>query len=246
MPSAGAGSHDPFAQSQNVPITPLPPAPPPQPVLSAETRNFLGIFFLMIAVLGMLGFAIWAVGLAFHSYQIATTSGIAAKYYDQGNKLYGRGDLPAAVEQWQNAIRVSPDSDPAKKAREAVYNVSVTLAGQYLDQRNIEGLETEAKALVEAEPEKPEGHYFMGWGLYLSGDLQKAAEEYELAAQYGGNDYYAQNARHSLVQIYSYQGDQLAGSGRKEDAVAMYQKAADYCDSSELPVVQGKINAIGR
>ena len=248
LPSTGAGaSPDPFAQGSPSPsAAPLPPAPPPQPIMSAETRNFLGVFLLMVALLGMLGFAIWAVGLAFKSYQIASTSGIAQKYYDQGNKIYSRGDLPAAVEQWSNAIRVSPDSDSAKKAREAIFNISATLAGQYLDQRNVEPLKTEAKALIEAGPDRPEGHYYMGAGLYLAGDTAKSVSEYEFAVRFGGNDYHAQNARHSLVTIYTYQGDQLAGSGRKEDAIAAYQKAVNYCDSGELPTVQGKINSVGR
>lgn len=84
---------DPFAQQQNtqqsssVPPVPIDlsniPYTPPPPFLSAETRNFLGIFFLMIGVIGMLFFAGWAVKMAYKSYTTSSTSQSAQKYYDR-------------------------------------------------------------------------------------------------------------------------------------------------------------------
>ncbi len=247
IPSSNSGvSPDPFAQPNIPHAAPvvLPPPPPREPILSADTRNFLGIFSLIIALIGMLVFAGWAVNLAFKSYQVASTSGAAAQDDDQGNKLYQRGDTQAAIEQWQRAITVSPDSDAAKKAREAVYNVSTALAGQYLEQQNVGSLREQAQALIQAGPQKPEGHYYMGAAYQLSGDLKKAAEEYRQANTYGGNDVYAQSARHWLVSIYVSQGDQLAASGHTDDALSAYQEATEFCDSTELPDVQGKIAAL--
>jgi len=64
MPSPSAGSAtpvpDPFAQPPQ-PQAPLPVPGPPQPILSSETRNFLGVFFLVLACAGMLVFAVWAI-----------------------------------------------------------------------------------------------------------------------------------------------------------------------------------------
>lgn len=254
MPSPDPGWHgssapDPFSQSApSIPgpaPAPMPPPAPPKPVLSAETRNFLGILFLTIGVAGMLVFAIWAVKLAYNSFQTAQTSGSAQRYYEQGEKLYRSGQLDGAVAQWRNAVRVSPNSQIAKQAQERIFAVSVESARKSLEQRNFAVLESQANALIKEQPSRPEGHYYLAAAKHLQGDLETAKREYKLASDYGGADQYGQAARRYLGMLYILEGDNYRARGDMARALAAYQNARDYGDSDTLSTAQERINGIG-
>lgn len=248
MPSTSAGADpsaapDPFAR--NVPVqAQLPPAPPPAPMMSAETRNFLGVFMLIIALVGMLFFAVWAVNLAYKSYRTSMTSDVALKYLNQGDKLYKSGNADGAVQQWMNAVRVSPDSDYSKKARERIYSVEVSIARQYYDARNVSSLEDTAQILIEASPNRPEGYFYSAAAAYFGGDMEKAKADYAKAIQYGGNDSYAQAARTNLGSLYLNEGDRFVAAGQKDQAIASYENAKKYGDSNILQAAQDRISRL--
>jgi serine/threonine protein kinase len=246
VPSASAGSSsvpDPFAS--NVPVqAPLPPAQPPQPMMSAETKNFLGIFLLVAALVGMLVFAVWAVNLAYNSYRTSITSDVAAKYVIQGDKLYKAGNSEAAVKQWMNAVRVSPDSKFAKQARERIYNVSVALARNYYLARNSVSLQSTAETLIEANPNRPEGYFYRAAAGHFDGDTESAKQDYAKAIEYGGNDSYAQAARTNLGSLYLSEGDKFAAAGRTQSAISSYENAKQYGDSNVMHLAQERISRL--
>ena len=206
MPAPSAGglpmpAPDPFAQ--RVPQSPTPAPGPPAPIMSSETRNFLGIFMLVIGFAAMLVFAVWAVNLAFNSYQTTVSSERAARYLEQGTRLYDRGDADGAIEQWRHAISVSPDSKEAKTAEEDIFKVLVnrtyTTATQGGGGRY--SLMDDAQELVKMRPKAPEGHYYAGRAFELTNDLTNARDEYQKAVDYGGNDQYAIAARERVSAI---------------------------------------------
>lgn len=248
VPSANAGSTpssvpDPFAG--NVPVqAPMPPSRSPQPMMSAETKNFLGIFLLIAALVGMLVFAVWAVNLAYNSYRTSMTSDVAAKYVIQGDKLYKAGNSDAAVQQWMNAVRVSPNSKFAKQARERVYNVSVASARNYYMTRNTASLKTTAETLVTANPDRPEGYFYRAAASHFDGDIDSAKNDYEKAIDYGGNDSYAQAARTNLGSLYLSEGDKFAAAGQTQSAISSYENARQYGDSSVMQQAQEKISRL--
>ncbi len=220
VPTPGAGAStpvpDPFA-----PGVPAPPPggygtsatyTPPQPVLSAETRNFLGIFLLVLGLAGMLVFAIWAVNRAYTSFATAQTSGAAARYYAQGQKLYTARQFDAAEQQFQQAIRVSPRSTYAEKARDGIYDVWIVRAYNYASANNTSALLDQAKRMVDFRPSAPEGHYYLGLALESTGELQQAVAEYEQASTLAGNDKrgYGPAARARRDAILSRQPSQPA------------------------------------
>lgn len=198
MPSPNAGSApDPFAQPH--PQAPMPPPMPPQPIMSSETRNFLGVFLLVVACAGMLVFAVWAIGLAFKSYESSVSGEHARRYLDQGMKLHERGDTDGAIEQWRSAVRVAPDSKEGKRAEDNIYSVLVNRAYAMSSHSGSRyALMDQAQELIRMRPESPEGHYYAAYAYDLQGDLSKAKEEYAKAVQYGGNDKYALTARKRL------------------------------------------------
>ncbi len=185
MPSSTtAGPPDPFAQPFPAPS----PPPPPQPILSAETRSFLGVFFLVIGVAGMIIFAIWALNIAYESYVTAQTTSAAARYYEQGIELLKRGRLDVAEQQFQHAIRVSPKSEIAKYSQDAIYQIWTARAHSYASQRNQRALEEQARRMIELRPNNPEGHFYLGLAYERQGKLSEAIAEYEKASLLAGND----------------------------------------------------------
>lgn len=196
VPTTGAGAPpgsvpDPFASGVPAPPAGYQPPPsyaPPKPVMSPETKTFLGVFLLVIGLAGMLGFAVWAVSLAYSSYSTSQTSASAARYYEQGRKLHAANQFDAAEQQYRNAIRVSPKSDYAEKAREGVYQIWAARAHSYVSSNNREALADIAKRMVEDRPNAPEGHYYLGLTYELAGDSANAISEYEKASTQAGND----------------------------------------------------------
>ncbi|MGQ9454665.1 MAG: protein kinase domain-containing protein [Armatimonadota bacterium] len=180
-----ANAPDPFAQP-----FPTPPAPqaPPQPVLSAETRSFLGALFMVVGVAGMLIFAIWAINLAYQSYTTAQTTSIAARYFEQGVKLVKKGKLDTAEQQFQHAIRVSPKSEIAENAKEAIYQIWTARAYSYAKLGERGGLANQANRMIQMKPNAPEGHYYLGLAYEMEGKLSEAINEYERTSLLAGND----------------------------------------------------------
>lgn len=219
MPSQNAGASsagvpDPFAQ--NVPQAPTPPPGPPEPIMSSETRNFLGILFLVLGFAGMLLFAIWAVNKAYDSYQSSVTGERAAKYLDQGTRLYHKGDVDGAIEQWRSAMNSSPDSKPGKQAEDNIFKAIVNRA--YTSSQNGGGsLADEAQELIRMRPKAPEGHYYAGYAAELHYDRQSAVPEYRKAVEYGGNDQYAIAARDRLTALGASTDDTASTAAPPQD-----------------------------
>lgn len=148
----------------------------------------------------MLVFAIWAVNLAFNSYQSSVTGERAGKYLVQGTKLYNEGKVDDAIDQWRSAIRVSPESKQAKAAEENIYKALVNRAYASATQGSGE-LMDEAQELIDMRPKAPEGHYYAGRAYELQSDPTNAKDEYHKAIECGGNDQYAIAARERLAAI---------------------------------------------
>jgi len=235
---------DPFAQAP----APQPVTPPsaPKPVMTAETRNFLGILFVSLAFAGMLIFAIWAVNLAYRNFVTASTSESASRYYEQGAALYEKGDIDGAVRQWEQAMRVSPDSQYAQRARDGVYAVGVQRANSYYRGSQLMELEQQAESLVKLDAEKPEGHFYLGLVYQRSGDIERAKAEYNQARAYGGNDSYGQTARVFLAQIYMEEGARHEREGNPQAAIAAYEEAAKIGDSQTIEVAKQRISDLMR
>lgn len=204
VPSPGSGGVSPHAPdpfSQGLPRATAPPAPS-LPEMSPDTRNFLGIFLLTIGVAGMILFAIWAVSIAYKSYNTAQTSASAIRYYEQGSRLHQQGKLDLAEQQYNHAMRVSPESQAAQKARSALYKIWVNRAYTYSQAGSREQLLAIGSKMTQADRNAPEGHYYLGLAHELSASYDKAVEEYETASLLAGNDEagYGKAARARLEQ----------------------------------------------
>ncbi len=233
---------DPFAPSTFIPATTY---APPKPILSAETRNFLGVFFVVIGLAGMLVFAIWAVSLAYRSYVTAQTSAAAAAYYNQGLKLYEKRNLEAAEKMFQNAIKVSPLSKYAESACEGIYRIMISRAYELARASNAKALMDQAKQMTEFRPNAPEGHYYLGFAYELLGDKQNAIKEYDLASKLAGNDEqgYGENARKRLDMIESQaQSQQNSNASANQQTPPQSEKPKIPQGNPDIPYQPGYLN----
>lgn len=237
-PSAGASPSsvpDPFAQHGSV-LPPTPPPGPPAPIMTSETRNFLGIFMLVIGFAAMLVFAIWAVNQAFSSYQNSMSSEHAAKYLEQGTKLYNQGNTDGALEQWRHAVRVSPESREGKIAEDNIFKALVNKTYKTATEGGgAYSLMDQAQELIKMRPDAPEGHYYAGRAFELQTDLTNARDEYKKAMDCGGNDKYAIAARERIAAIDAVNPPQSQPSPGSSGSSSPVPPPSAPSDNSGIP-----------
>ncbi|HEB30309.1 MAG TPA: hypothetical protein ENI15_05460 [Spirochaetes bacterium] len=97
----------------------------------------------------------------------------AKDLYDKGVKLYGKENLPEALQAWKKALELDPEFDEAR----------VYLARAETQLRTLEkigaGLAEETSALSEDVRIKLKKHYLEGINYYMSGLYKEAITEWE-------------------------------------------------------------------
>ncbi|MEN6521472.1 MAG: serine/threonine-protein kinase [Armatimonadota bacterium] len=214
---------DPFAHVPPTQAAPLPAPIPRRPMLSAETRAFLGALTLTIGIVGMLFFAAWAVIEAYSAYSERTTTDIVTKYINQGDRLLRDGKADAAMTQYANARRVAGSTKAGAKARRRLAEVYVRLAGDALKNGAYTVVKNNAVLAVDADTTYSGGHYYLGLAYHYIRDEAYDAE-LRKAIETGGNDDFAQSARKMLCSYYIAQGDALRNVGNNAGAKEWYQK----------------------
>jgi len=111
----------------------------------------------------------------------------------QGNALYEKGDYPASIEKYEEAIKKAPESD--------IVNFNAGTA-YYKNQDFQQAITHTQKALLSEDPQlKARAHYNLGNALYRAGiaqenkdiqaaiqDLQQALSQYEGALKINDKD----------------------------------------------------------
>jgi eukaryotic-like serine/threonine-protein kinase len=245
----GQYTYDPFAYSQPDPVVPQPDyGPPPMPrgpLLSAETRTFLGLLFLVIGLAGLTIFAIWAVNQAYVAFAEKTAIEVSQRYITQGDKLLNDGKVDAAIQQYSNAIRAAGNTKAAKAPKLKLASVYVEFARQALVNSNNTTCAQQAILAIEADPTFSAGHYYLGISSFNLGDIAKAETELKKAIDTGGNDKFAIAARSDLSRLYIQRGDLFVRNGRTQEAANDYKAAIDLGDPTYGPIAQEKLNALG-
>ncbi len=142
----------------------------------------------MVAVAGLVIFAIWSLNAAYQSYVTSQNEGSAARYYNQGVKIMGKGNIEAAEEQFQRAIDVAPRSKTAEKAKDQIFIILTYDAHRAMTMQNAASAGELGDRMVGMRPKNPEGHFYRAFANELRGDTRKAVEEYDLTSQLAGND----------------------------------------------------------
>jgi len=245
-PTAGAGTAsgapDPF-QRLPLSVPPVPPAPPREPVLSPEARNFLGVFFVVLGLTGMLLFAIWAINEAYQTYSSNLSRERAAAYYNQGQKLFERGDYKGALEQFGNAVRLSPRSKIGQAAMEGMVASYLTLGKKELDSGRAHAAISLADQALSVRKDSAAAHLLKAQALTRLGQMNRALDELKAAAKSDPAAEEAKTAREEIAGYYIAQADQLARSGRQQEAVELYRQIIqDYVGTNAAAAAYQRLN----
>lgn len=239
---------DPFAQAPAPQQLTPPPLPiPRQPIMSAETRAFLGTFLLAIGLAGMLVLAVWATIQAYSAYDERMTTQTVANYIAQGDKLQAEGKIEAAMIQYANAKRAAGNSKAGSKARRRIAEAYTGIAEKAYEGRNFDIVAQQADLIIDADPTYSAGHFYKGIA-YLHFGNQSYDAQFREAMKTGGNDDFARAARQSLCDIYIRRGDSLLAAGKPDQAREWYRRVLDEPDLYDpdwAQIAQDRINAIG-
>jgi protein O-mannosyl-transferase len=126
-------------------------------------------------------------------------------HYNLGVVLAGRGQVEAAIAQYQQALAIKPD------CVDAHYNLGTVLARR----GEVEAAIAQYQKALEIKPDHAEAHYNLGVNLARRGQVEAAIAHYEQALAIKPD--YA-NAHNNLGAI-------LAGRGQVEAAIAQYEQA---------------------
>lgn len=244
------GQHvpDPFAQAPAAPpgqsyqdpmVVPIPKGP----LISPETKTFLGTLFVVIAVIGMLIFAVWTVNEAYSAYANQAALEVSQKYIRQGDNLLSEGKISAALDQYNNAVRAASSSKKAAdQAKRKLATVYAQMASDAVAANNYSSAAQYGQQAVQSDPNYSAGHYFYGVGCHYTGNREQAEKEYRAALETGGNDSFAITSRQLLSKLYIENGDALSRAGRADEGKTAYQQAADLQDPEWGPIAQGRLN----
>jgi tetratricopeptide (TPR) repeat protein len=231
---------DPFAHA------PAPPAPPPmarQPLLSPETRAFLGVLFVVMGLAGMLVFAIWVTREAYNKYTESTAGRVVDQYISQGDKLYKDGRLNEALEQYKQAAKASEGNKSA--AATAKRRLSITcaeLAKQSYGSGDYAKALALAKDAVNADPSYDLAHYRLGVASLSANQREVAEKEFKAAVDIGGTTDTAKTARTYLSQLYMEDAANLRSRGDAAGARKKYQEVIDLGDADYMLKAQEELS----
>lgn len=231
-PPAPTSAPDPFLKA---PLPPAPPPPPREPILSPETRNFLGVLFLVIGLTGMLLFTIWAVSKAYQSFESTRTESNAVEYYNQAMALFNRGDYRGAINQFENSIRVSPHSETGRLARSGLAHCYVMMGTEALERHEAHVALSYAEQALKVT-QSAAAHVLAGQAYSRMGRMDKAIEGWKAAAKSDPASPEAKIARESMAFFYYNQGAQAWNNGLREEAIRSWAKAVREAPGTEAAI----------
>ena len=243
--AVGQAMPDPFAQSGGAQYVPqIPDVMPRRPLISAETKMFIGSLMIALGLTGMFIFAIWAVGQAYHAYTERAQTETARIYISQGDRLYSEGNTDGAIKQYNEAVRAGGSSQGGKEARRRLSDLYSRFAGEAFLSGDYARCAEYAKQAISYYDRSSAGHYYLGVSKLKLGDVRAAEDELKKALDVGGNDDFAKYARRDLSVLYIQRGDQALAANRTEDARKAYEAAVELGDPDYANTAQVKLSSL--
>jgi tetratricopeptide (TPR) repeat protein len=166
-----------------------------------------------------------------------------------GIALLNKGQLDEAIRQYQEVVRLTPDSPEAHynlgiglgrkgKIDEAIsqYEEAIRLKSDYVEPHNNLGNALLSKGQIDEairqfqeairlQPDSPEAHYNLGTGLGRKGKIDEAIRQYEEAIR----------LKSDYAEPHNNLGTCLAMKGNIDEAIRQFQEAVrltpDYTDA---------------
>ena len=149
----------------------------------------------------------WRNSESLWNHTIACTAGNYVAYTNLGATIANRGRFPEAIEYFQKALEINPDSAETHNDWGKVL----------LEQgRTAEAIEHFQKA-VEIDPDCAEAHNNLGILLAAQGQTAQAIKHYQIAIKLNPD----------RAEVYNNLGNVLATQGRTAEAIEHFQKALE-------------------
>ena len=171
-----------------------------------EQKPALGM--LVLAILGLLT---WQQGHIYHDLETLWRDTLAKNpnawlaHNNLGVELKNRGQIPEAIEQYQQALQIKPDF------AEAHYNLGNIL----LDLGQVPEAIRHYEQALQSNPVYPEAHYNLGVALERVGRIQEAIGHYQQALL----------IKPDYAEAHYNLGNILFGLGKTSEAIAHYEQA---------------------
>jgi tetratricopeptide (TPR) repeat protein len=147
----------------------------------------------------------WRDGISLFRHALQCTAGNYAAHNQLGNVIASKGDLDAAIKEYQEALRLDPNFSGAH------YNLGRALASE----GNLDAAIKEYQEALRLDPNFSGAHNNLGVALAIKGDQNAAIKEYREALHLEPNYFVAHNNL----------GAALAGEGDLDAAIKEYQEA---------------------
>jgi tetratricopeptide (TPR) repeat protein len=132
-------------------------------------------------------------------------------YDNLGLALDRQGKVNEAIVQYQQVLKINPDSAETHYYTETHYNLGIALA----QKGELDEAIAQYKKALEVNPNHTDAHNNLGMALALKGDMAGATAEYQKALEIDPGN----------AEAHVNMGLALANLGKTDEAIAHYQKA---------------------
>ena len=223
---------DPFGglQPGDLPL----PQMPREPILSPEIRAFLGLAVVVLGLVGLFLFSIWALNAAYQGYMERQGESKTARDMELGAKAYDSRDYDTAIQHFKRAVEISPHSGAGDTARK---NLASCYVAKGTDDYNANSLAAAADMFREAvknDPNSAAGHYGLGNSLQRLGYVDDALAEWGKGAEVGAGTEEGRLAGEAAGWVYFNRGVDAANAGRTDEALKAWQKTVEVAPGSDV------------
>jgi tetratricopeptide (TPR) repeat protein len=136
----------------------------------------------------------WQDGVSLFRHALQFTTGNYAAHKNLGLAFFSKGDLDAAIKEYQEALRIIPNDE----------EVHTNLGAAFASNGDLDAAIGEYQEALHLAPNFMKAHYNLGIALFKNGDLDAAIKEYQEALRINPNN---ANALYNLGLAFASKGD---------------------------------------
>ncbi|MDO8684145.1 MAG: serine/threonine-protein kinase [Armatimonadota bacterium] len=219
------------------------PRIPREPIISPEAKAFLGLMAVVLSLIGLFLFSIWALNAAYQGYLGREGEGRAARHIELGEKAYEQGELDAAIDHFRRAIDMAPKSPTGDTARKDLASCYIRKGGVEFDAGRYAPAEEMYKEALKYDSNSTGAYYALGNVAYRLGRVDDALANWEKTVQVGTGTEEAKFAGDAAGEVYYNRGVEFYDKGQMKEALDAWVKVNEVAPGSHIAgQAQARIN----